>query len=137
MAGAHRLLEIYGDSEEARNVRAMMPTLVDNARIEEVREYRDRIVEMVEQLRYAEAIELAGSAGEEEAFVAGGAEIYRQCLDRVDRLYLTHVHAAPEGDAIFPQWERGDWIVVSSERHEPDERHAWAYTFEVLERAHR
>lgn len=84
-----------------------------------------------------EAIALAVSAGDDEAFVAGGAEIYRQSLGRVDRLYLTHVHATPEGDTLFPEWEPNDWTVVSSERHEPDERHVCAYTFEVLERAHR
>ncbi len=78
LAGAHRLLEIYGDSEEAQNVRAMMPTLVDNARIEEVREYRDRIVEMMEQLRYAEAVELAEKVMENYPETAAAEELRRQ-----------------------------------------------------------
>lgn len=83
------------------------------------------------------AIEVAVSAGDDEAFVAGGAEIYRQSLDRADRLYLTRVHAAPEGDTEFPEWERDDWILVASERHEADDTHAYAFTVEILERAHR
>jgi dihydrofolate reductase len=83
------------------------------------------------------AIEHARAAGDNEAFIAGGAEIYRQSLDRVDRLYLTRVHASPDGDTFFPDWDRQDWTVVSSERHEPDDRHTWAYTFELLERARR
>jgi len=81
-----------------------------------------------------DAIELARAAGDDEAFVAGGAEIYRQSLHRADRLYLTRVHAAPEGDTFFPEWEPNDWTVVSSEPHEADERHPCAYTFELLER---
>lgn len=59
LAGAHKLLETYADSEEAGRVRSMMPTFVDNARIQEVREYRDRIVDLMERHRYAEAVELA------------------------------------------------------------------------------
>ena len=34
--------------------------------------------------------------------VAGGAEIYALALPQVQRIYLTEVHASPEGDAVFP-----------------------------------
>jgi tetratricopeptide (TPR) repeat protein len=59
LAGAHKLLETYADSEEAQKIRTMMPTFVDNARIQEVREYRDKIVDLMERHRYSEAVELA------------------------------------------------------------------------------
>jgi hypothetical protein len=59
LAGAHKLLETYADSEEADKIRTMMPTFVDNARIQEVREYRDKIVDLMERHRYAEAVQLA------------------------------------------------------------------------------
>ena len=78
LAGAHRLLEIYGDSEEARNVRAMMPTLVDNARIEEVREYRDQIVKMVEQQQYTEALKMAEKVMGDYPETAAAEELRQQ-----------------------------------------------------------
>jgi len=50
------------------------------------------------------AIDWARNAGETECFIIGGAQIYASALalDLPTRLYLTHVHAAPDGDAFFP-----------------------------------
>lgn len=46
-----------------------------------------------------------------EIAVIGGAEIYRQWLDRADRLEITEVHARPDGDTVFDvdtaEWEEG------------------------------
>ncbi|WP_456685516.1 dihydrofolate reductase, partial [Bradyrhizobium sp. P5_C11_2] len=36
-----------------------------------------------------------------EIAVIGGAEIYRQWIDRADRLEITEVHARPDGDTHF------------------------------------
>ena len=69
-----------------------------------------------------------------EIFVIGGAEIYRAALARTDRLYLTRVHAAIAGDTHFPEFDETEWREISRERHECDERHAYAYSFVVLER---
>ena len=41
-----------------------------------------------------EALQLAEAAGDDEAFVIGGAELYREALPRADRLYCTRVRAA-------------------------------------------
>jgi dihydrofolate reductase len=38
----------------------------------------------------------------DEAFIIGGAEIYRQSLPWIDRLYLTLIHQQIPGDAHFP-----------------------------------
>ena len=81
-----------------------------------------------------QAIETAAAAGDEEAFVAGGAGIYRLTLPRADRLYLTRVHAAIEGDTMFPQWDEAEWQLVASDRHQADQRHAWAFTFQTFDR---
>ncbi len=82
-------------------------------------------------------IEHARTAGDNEVFIAGGAEIYRQGLERAERLYMTWVHAEPDGDTRFPDWRRGDWVTLDVELHEADEQHPWSYTFEILERTHR
>ncbi len=80
--------------------------------------------------------EALGAADEAaEVMILGGASFYAQMLPRADRLILTLVHAAIEGDAWFPEvaWEQ--WQEVERERHEPDERNPYPYTFLVLERS--
>mgnify|MGYP001582164026 FL=1 len=72
-----------------------------------------------------------------EVFVIGGAEIYRAALTRADRLYLTRVHAAIAGDTTFPEFDETEWREISRERHERDERHAYAYSFVMMERVKR
>lgn len=76
-----------------------------------------------------EALDIAARAGDDEPFVAGGAEIYRLALPRADRLYVTRVHARVEGDARFPELDESAWRLVEREVHHPDERHAHAFTF--------
>ncbi len=82
----------------------------------------------------AEAIELAESRGEKEAFVIGGAQIYALILPLADRMVLTRVHAEIEGDVRFPSFDTSQWRVVSEARHEADERHAYGYTIREYER---
>ncbi len=81
-----------------------------------------------------EAIELARAAGDDEAFVAGGAEIFRAALLRADRLYLTRIRADVDGDRFFPELDLADWELVSSEARDADERHAYPLEFQLLER---
>ena len=56
---ARRLLEDHRDCSEGRDVLGMMPTLEENAKIEEVRELRDRIRDLVRRRRFAEAADIA------------------------------------------------------------------------------
>ncbi len=81
-----------------------------------------------------EAIEVART--DEESFVGGGAHIYRMALaqDLVDRLYITRIHAEVDGDTFLPEIDFDDWQLVSSERHEADEKNTHACTFQVFER---
>ncbi|MCK1387739.1 dihydrofolate reductase [Bradyrhizobium sp. 21] len=51
-----------------------------------------------------------------EITVIGGAEIYRQWLDRADRLEITEVHARPEGDTHF-DIDKADWEETARVRH--------------------
>ncbi len=61
------------------------------------------------------ALERAQTLGD-EAFVVGGAEVYAAALGRADRLLLTFVDLAPEGDATFPDV---DWSVWRETDREP------------------
>jgi dihydrofolate reductase len=80
---------------------------------------------------------LAVADGDDEVFIGGGSGIYREALTIADRIYLTRVHAEPEGDARFPAFAAGAWLCRSSESHPADENNEFAYTFELLERAPR
>jgi dihydrofolate reductase len=60
--------------------------------------------------------EIAGEMKADEIMVAGGGEIYRQTIERADRLYLTEVDLTPEGDAYFPAIDPAYWREASRER---------------------
>ncbi|MFA6523328.1 MAG: dihydrofolate reductase [Candidatus Peribacteraceae bacterium] len=82
-----------------------------------------------------EALKVAEEAlGAKEAFIIGGAEIFKEALPKADRVYLTHVHTVIEGDAFFLPLDSSKWEEVSREEHEEDQRHLYAYTFCVYER---
>ena len=64
---------------------------------------------------FAEAVELAENAP--EIMVIGGAHIFAVALPQADRIYLTEIHAIPEGDAVFPAFPPDIWGVVEQENH--------------------
>lgn len=61
------------------------------------------------------AIALAGEAP--EIMITGGAQIYAQAMDRVDRMYITEVALTLDGDAYFPEFDASDWQEVYREAH--------------------
>ena len=69
-----------------------------------------------------------------EAFVIGGATLYAEALPHVDRVYLTEVDAAPDGDTLFPALDKNQWREISRERREADEKNIHAMEFVLLER---
>ncbi len=64
------------------------------------------------------ALAAAGETGAEVAYVVGGGSVYEQFLPHADRMVLTELHRAVEGDTRFPAvaWER--WREVDREGHE-------------------
>ena len=71
---------------------------------------------------------------EEELMVIGGTAVYTALLPSASRLYLTQVHGRFKGDAFFPPLDRREWREIWREEHKSDDRHAYDYTFLVLER---
>ncbi len=74
-----------------------------------------------------------------EPMVIGGSYIYALALHMrgkfaPGRLYRTRIHAEIDGDVLFPNVCMDEWQSVFCERHEADERHAHAFTFEIFER---
>jgi dihydrofolate reductase len=81
-----------------------------------------------------DAIEFARQAGDSEAFVIGGGEVYRQAIDVVDRMYLTRVHASIDGDVFFPPVIFDDWQLVAEQHHDADEKNEYDTTFQIYDR---
>jgi dihydrofolate reductase len=81
-----------------------------------------------------QALEIALDNGETEAFIIGGGEIYAQSTPLWDRLYLTLVHVDVPGDTFFPEIDPAQWRQVFEASFPADEKNAFPYSFQVLER---
>ena len=73
-------------------------------------------------------------AGADEICVVGGGEIYAQALPLADRLHVTHVLAAVDGDAHFPPIDAETWRMVSSQEVPAGEKDSHATRYSVYER---
>ena len=89
-------------------------------------------VQVVGSLREATARAYGG--GDEQPFVIGGQQIYRQTLPHAERLYLTRILAHVDGDTLFPEFDMDLWQRIESESHEADANNDHPYRFEVLVR---
>jgi len=74
------------------------------------------------------------TAADDEAFVIGGGEIFRQTIDRADRLYVTWVEADVAGDTTFPDFHPGDWQLAQSTPQAADSRNEFPTTFCIYDR---
>lgn len=61
------------------------------------------------------------AAIDDEVFVAGGAAVYAQALERADVQVLTEVHLSPAGDTAYPDFDRADWTEVRREQRLDDD----------------
>ncbi len=77
---------------------------------------------------------LIGTGKDPEVFVIGGAEIYKMAMPEAQRLYLTRVHANPEGDTLFPTVALSEWQTVTVDQLETDTRDQYPCSLEVHER---
>jgi len=75
-----------------------------------------------------------GDAAVDEIMVIGGGAIYKHCLPKADRLYITHIKAAIDGDTQFPHYDDGSWQKVSSEQRLSDEKNAYDLDFCIYQR---
>lgn len=82
------------------------------------------------------ALTLAREAGETEAFVIGGAQIYAEALPIADVFYRTRVLAHVPGDVIFPAFDESEWDIRFESEHRADERNEFPFVIETLTRRH-
>ena len=80
-----------------------------------------------------EAIIAAAQADAKEAFVIGGGEIFKQSIQRAQKVFLTRVHTILDGDTFFPEINEKEWKLVSNLDFDADDKHAFAYSFQIWE----
>lgn len=88
------------------------------------------VIDSVEQ-----GLAIARENNEAELFIIGGAEIYTLGLPYAHRLYLTEVQGTPNGDVLFPAFNRAEWKERSRTHHAQDARHNYAFDYVLYEKA--
>ena len=78
-----------------------------------------------------DAINYAKKQGADELVIGGGADVYKQAMDKVTRMYITEVDCNIAGDTFFPEFDEGEWECVTTFSHEKDSEND--YNFEYLE----
>lgn len=105
---------------------------------------RTNIVVTRDQNWNAEGIEIASSLAkaiesakkiDDDIYIIGGGNIYKQAMEFTDVLYITEVHHEFDGDTYFPEIDSDEWEEVERQDFKKDEKHPYAYSFVTYKRA--
>ena len=77
---------------------------------------------------------IAACAGDDEIFITGGAELYRQAISLADTLYITEIQQDVEGDAHFPEFDKSNWRETSREVRSQETPQPLEYHFVTYQR---
>ncbi len=66
---------------------------------------------------------------DDQLFVIGGVQLYQELMPMADRLLVTKIDAAFDGDTFMPAINMDNWQIQSTETHKADEKNQWPYTF--------
>ena len=83
---------------------------------------------------FEEAIEKAYALGEQECFIIGGGEIFKQTLERCDKIYYTQIHQRFEGDVFYPVLDFEKWVETDAKHCKADEKNPHDYSFLTYEK---
>ena len=81
-----------------------------------------------------EALSLAETTHCKEIFIIGGGEIYKQSMSIANRIYITRVHASFDADTFFPVIDETIWKLTDNKDFAADEKHKYAYSFQVWDK---
>ncbi len=70
---------------------------------------------------------IAACGDDNEAFLIGGAELYKDGLKLGNKLYVTEIDAEYEGDAFFPEFEMNEWESGQRESHQAENNLRFSY----------
>jgi dihydrofolate reductase len=88
--------------------------------------------ESAENLIYSNSLQEAIRVAlqkDEEIFIIGGGEIYKQALPLAHKIHFTKVHTVIDGDTFFPELNQNEWETESSVFHKKDNKNKYDYTF--------
>jgi dihydrofolate reductase len=81
-----------------------------------------------------EALNKAKQTNDDEIFIIGGAEIFRQSMHLTDRLYITKIYHSFVGDVYFPTLNLNEWQEISRTKGIVDEKNSYPHDFITYER---
>lgn len=73
------------------------------------------------------AIEI--SKNDNQPFIIGGGEIYKQALSYTNTIEMTRVHSTFDADTFFPEIDLSVWKETKHIPHGIDSNHSYAFTF--------
>ena len=79
-----------------------------------------------------EAIQLCPK--NEDTYIIGGGEIYKQSIAIADVLEITRVHHSFDADTFFPEIDLKIWQLTSEEFHPKDDKHNYSFTYQSYRR---
>lgn len=106
--------------------------LPDRVNIVLTRDYSYQALGCIVVHNLEQAMRAAGEAA--ELMVVGGAGLYREFLPLADRIYLTLIHRAFDGDTFFPTIDWTEWREAARNEVEQDEQSGLSYAFIDYER---
>ena len=80
------------------------------------------------------AFKVAEKAGDTEACIIGGGQIYKLAMSQADKIHYTEVNLEPEGDTFFPEIDKKIWKEIARQECKADEKNESDYTFVDYER---
>ena len=87
---------------------------------------------------FKSALDLAklclATARDNEVFVIGGAQIYKEAFPLANRLYLTRVNSFVDGDTYLEGFDEADWIEISNKSFNALSSEGHDYNICVLDR---
>lgn len=80
-----------------------------------------------------EALEITKN---ENVFIIGGGQIYKESIAIADILELTRVETTIEADTFFPKINESEWKLIQKEFIPKDEKHLYNFSFETYKKIH-
>lgn len=73
---------------------------------------------------------IASIKNDDQPFIIGGGEIYKQAIELVDKIELTRVHQSfDDADTFFPEIDESIWKEVDRSTHDADDKHQYPFSF--------
>lgn len=81
------------------------------------------------------ALKAAADTDSKETYIIGGGQVYKETIAIANKIYITRVHASfSDADTFFPEIDKSKWQLTSNQDFSADDKHAYAYSFQVWER---